>query len=114
MNRKHRLRPVVALLLALLGLSLAAAARAHPLGNFTISRYSAVTLGAESADVLYILDMAEIPTYQERQTMDSDGDGAISAAEEAAYLAATVPALAANLRLELDGAAVTLTPLRHT
>jgi len=114
MNRKHRLRPVVALLLALLGLSLAAAARAHPLGNFTISRYSAVTLGAESAEVLYIVDMAEIPTYQERQTMDSDGDGAISAAEEAAWLAATVPALAANLRLELDGAAVPLTPLRHT
>ena len=114
MNRKHRLRPVVALLLALLGLSLAAAARAHPLGNFTISRYSAVTLGAESADVLYILDMAEIPTYQERQTMDSDGDGTIGAAEEAAYLAATVPALAANLRLAVDGAAVLLTPQRHT
>ncbi len=114
MNRKHRLRPVFALLLALLGLSLAAAARAHPLGNFTISRYSAVTLGAEAADVLYIVDMAEIPTYQERQTMDSDGDGAIGAAEEAAWLAATVPALAANLRLELNGAAVPLTPARHS
>ena len=114
MNRKHRLRPVFALLLALLGLSLAAAVRAHPLGNFTISRYSAVTLGAEAAEVLYILDMAEIPTYQERQMMDSDGDGTIGAAEEAAYLAATVPALAANLRLEVDGAAVLLTPQRHT
>ena len=114
MNRKHRLRPVFALLLALLGLSLAAAVRAHPLGNFTISRYSAVTLGAEAAEVLYILDMAEIPTYQERQMMDSDGDGTIGAAEEAAYLAATVPALAAKLRLAVDGAAVLLTPQRHT
>jgi ABC-type nickel/cobalt efflux system permease component RcnA len=57
--------------------------------------------------------MAEIPTYQERQAMDSDADGAISAAEEAAYLASAVPALAANLRLQVDGAAVPLTPQRH-
>ena len=91
MTRKHRTRSVLAVLLAVLALSVAAVVSAHPLGNFTISRYSAVALGAESADVHYIIDMAEIPTYQERQTMDSDGDGAISAAEEAAYLAAAVP-----------------------
>ena len=113
MTRKHRTRSVLAVLLAVLALSVAAVVSAHPLGNFTISRYSAVALGAESADVHYIIDMAEIPTYQERQTMDSDGDGAISAAEEAAYLAAAVPALAANLRLAIDGAAVPLTPQRH-
>ena len=113
MTRKHRTRSVFAVLLALVALSIAAIASAHPLGNFTISRYSAVTLGTETAEVLYIIDMAEIPTYQERQMMDSDGDGTIGAAEEAAYLAATVPALAANLRLEVDGAAVLLTPQRH-
>ncbi|MBP6789909.1 MAG: sulfite exporter TauE/SafE family protein [Candidatus Promineofilum sp.] len=113
MTRKPRLRPVLALLLALFGLSAAAIVSAHPLGNFTISRYSAVTLGAASADVHYIIDMAEIPTYQERQTMDADGNGVISGDEEAAYLAATVPALAANLRLEVDGAAAPLMPQRH-
>jgi len=107
-------RPQVALVLTvILLLATAAIAGAHPLGNFTISRYSAVALGADSAGVHYVIDMAEIPTYQERQTMDSDGDGAISAAEEAAYLAAAVPALAANLRLEIDGAAAPLTPQRH-
>ena len=114
MNRTKRTR-LLALTLALLVLLVSAGAiAAHPLGNFTISRYSAVTLGAETADVLYIVDMAEIPTYQERLAMDSDGDGAIGAAEEAAWLAATVPALAGNLRLELDGTAVPLTSLRHT
>ncbi len=113
MNRKQRTRSVIAVLLAVLALSVAAIAGAHPLGNFTISRYSAVALAAESAEVLYIIDMAEIPTYQERQAMDSDADGAISASEEAAYLATAVPALAANLRLAVDGAAVPLTPQRH-
>jgi ABC-type nickel/cobalt efflux system permease component RcnA len=113
MTRKHRTRSVIAILLAVLALSVAAIASAHPLGNFTISRYSAVALAAESAEVHYIIDMAEIPTYQERQAMDSDADGAISAAEEAAYLATAVPALAANLRLQVDGAAVPLTPQRH-
>jgi ABC-type nickel/cobalt efflux system permease component RcnA len=112
-TRKHRTRSVIAVLLAVLALTIAAAVSAHPLGNFTISRYSAVALAAESAEVHYIIDMAEIPTYQERQAMDSDADGAISAAEEAAYLASAVPALAANLRLQVDGAAVPLTPQRH-
>ena len=113
MTRQHRTRSVLAVLLAVLALSVAAVVSAHPLGNFTISRYSAVALGAESADVHYIIDMAEIPTYQERQTMDTDGNGAISGDEEAAYLAAAVPALAANLRLAVDGAPVPLTPQRH-
>jgi nickel/cobalt exporter len=113
MTRKHRTRSVFAVLLALVALSIAAIASAHPLGNFTISRYSAVTLGTETAEVLYIIDMAEIPTYQERQTLDTDGNGAISTGEEAAYLATAVPVLAANLRLEVDGVAVPLTPQRH-
>ena len=85
MNRTKRTR-LLALTLALLVLLVSAGAiAAHPLGNFTISRYSAVTLGAATADVLYIVDMAEIPTYQERLAMDSDGDGTIGAAEEAAW-----------------------------
>ena len=112
-THKRRTRSVIAVLLAVLALTIAAAVSAHPLGNFTISRYSAVALAAESAEVHYIIDMAEIPTYQERQAMDSDADGAISANEEAAYLATAVPALAADLRLAVDGAAVPLAPQRH-
>ena len=114
MTGKRRARLLAPFLVLLALLATAGVAAAHPLGNFTISRYSAVTLGAETADVLYIVDMAEIPTFQARQAMDSDADGTISAAEEAAYLAAEVPALAANLRLTAGGVALPLTPVAHT
>lgn len=40
------------------------AAQAHPLGNFTINHLTKLSIGAQRADVRYILDMAEIPTYQ--------------------------------------------------
>lgn len=114
MTGKRRARLLAPFLVLLALLATAGVAAAHPLGNFTISRYSAVTLGKETAEVLYIVDMAEIPTFQTRQAMDSDADGAISAAEEAAYLATEVPALAANLRLTAGGVAVPLTPVAHT
>ena len=84
MTGTRRARLLAPILVLLVLLASAGVAAAHPLGNFTISRYSAVTLGAEAAEVHYVIDMAEIPTYQERQAMDSDGDGAIDAAEEAA------------------------------
>ncbi len=114
MTAKRRARLLAPFLVLLALLATAGVAAAHPLGNFTISRYSAVTLGADTADVLYIVDMAEIPTFQTRQAMDSDADGTISSAEEAAYLAAEVPALAANLRLTAGGVALPLTPVAHT
>src|SRR4051812_35549552 len=54
-------------LLALLAfLALAPAASAHPLGNFTINHLSAVTISSDRVDVVYTIDQAEIPTFQER------------------------------------------------
>jgi nickel/cobalt exporter len=41
-----------------------AGAAAHPLGNFTINRYSAVELSGDRIYVHYVLDLAEIPTLQ--------------------------------------------------
>jgi nickel/cobalt exporter len=41
-----------------------AAASAHPLGNFTINRFSRVEVSGDRLYVLYVLDMAEIPTFQ--------------------------------------------------
>jgi nickel/cobalt exporter len=56
-----------ALLLAVAVLVLAApAASAHPLGNFSINHLSAVSISSDRVDVHYILDQAEIPTFQER------------------------------------------------
>ena len=42
-------------------------AAAHPLGNFSISHYSAIRIGKDAVELRYIIDMAEIPTFQEIQ-----------------------------------------------
>ena len=39
------------------------------MGNFTINHYSALTVGSDQVALLYVLDMAEIPTYQELGTI---------------------------------------------
>jgi ABC-type nickel/cobalt efflux system permease component RcnA len=54
---------VVAVALALLA---APAAHAHPLGNFSINHLDVVRVSADRVDLQYILDQAEIPTFQER------------------------------------------------
>src|SRR6202167_5704084 len=40
---------------------------AHPMGNFSINHYSKITPGAHAIEVDYIIDMAEIPTFQQMQ-----------------------------------------------
>jgi hypothetical protein len=44
-----------------------AVARAHPMGNFSISHYSAIRVLPGAVEVHYLLDLAEIPTFQEIQ-----------------------------------------------
>jgi nickel/cobalt transporter (NicO) family protein len=48
-------------------------AAAHPLGNFTVNRLAAVDLAGDRVYVRYVLDMAEIPTYQERKRFERPG-----------------------------------------
>src|SRR5262245_37891029 len=69
---------------------------AHPLGNFTVNRYSRLELDAKQVHLVYIIDMAEIPTHQERTQMDTNGDNQISQAEQDQYLAEQVVALQKN------------------
>src|SRR5215475_10553932 len=40
---------------------------AHPLGNFSISHYTAIRLESDAVALRYIIDMAEIPAFQEIQ-----------------------------------------------
>jgi nickel/cobalt exporter len=47
-------------------LILAAPAGAHPLGNFSINHLDVVRVSSDRVDVRYVLDQAEIPTFQER------------------------------------------------
>jgi nickel/cobalt transporter (NicO) family protein len=43
-----------------------APASAHPLGNFSINHLVAVSVSRDRVDLRYVLDQAEIPTFQER------------------------------------------------
>ena len=43
-----------------------ATAGAHPLGNFSVNHLVTVRVSSDRVDLGYILDQAEIPTFQER------------------------------------------------
>jgi ABC-type nickel/cobalt efflux system permease component RcnA len=92
----RRLLVLCALLAALV---VPAVASAHPLGNFTINRFARVEVAGQRLYVLYVLDLAEIPTYQARQ----------QGVDPVAYAAR----IARNLHVTLAGRPVALTPVRH-
>ncbi len=86
----------------------APAASAHPLGNFTVNRYSGLDLFPGRVQVTYVIDMAEIPTYQEGPNIDTNGDGVVSDAERQAWADRTAPTVLSSLRLEVTGRPVPL------
>jgi nickel/cobalt transporter (NicO) family protein len=75
------------------------AAQAHPLGNFTINRFARVEVAGHRLYVRYVLDMAEIPTYQARQ---QGVDASVYARD-----------LAAGLDVTVAGRRVLLVPVSH-
>jgi nickel/cobalt exporter len=58
------MKKLLFVLAALAALAVPAAASAHPLGNFTINRFSRIEVSGPRVYVLYVLDLAEIPTFQ--------------------------------------------------
>ena len=85
-----------------------AAAFAHPLGNFTINVYSGIHVMPGEVRIDYVVDMAEIPTFQEMANVDADGDGTASEAERARWADRTAPKLLSNLELSVGGRPVEL------
>jgi nickel/cobalt transporter (NicO) family protein len=85
-----------------------AQAFAHPLGNFTINRYSGIVLTPRSVRILYVVDMAEIPTFQEMPNIDTNGDGTADAAERQSWATRTAPGVLRNLSLSVDGKPIPL------
>jgi ABC-type nickel/cobalt efflux system permease component RcnA len=90
------LKRALLVLAVLAGLALPAVAAAHPLGNFTTNHYSRVVASGDRVFVLYVLDLAEIPTFQEKPTA-----------------AKLLPKVAAGISLQVDGRGVPLRPVRH-
>jgi len=103
-------RLLTAALVAFILVALPLVALAHPLGNFTINPFLGLHFTAEYVDVDYVVDMAEIPAFQEHQVIDSDGDDKVSSHEQADYLATACADREASLNISLDGFVVTLAP----
>src|SRR5262245_35382856 len=95
------------LILAVVGLALAARpheASAHPLGNFTVNRCIRVEVYRDVVRLTYVLDFAEIPSFQELASIDTNGDGP-SPDELAAWAERLFPGLPAQLAVTLRGEA---------
>jgi nickel/cobalt transporter (NicO) family protein len=74
---------------------------AHPMGNFSISHYAGIRIEPGFLALRYLLDMAEIPTFQEMQRT-----GIVAEVDDprvAVYLAQEAEALKQGLVLELNG-----------
>src|SRR5687767_9799959 len=94
--RTRRFAPIAAMLLFAL---VTTVTLAHPLGNFTINHYARLVFSPDHLRVRYVLDFAEIPTFQEKQTMDANSDGTIGEGEKSAYLESLLAELETNLLL---------------
>jgi nickel/cobalt exporter len=86
-------------LVAAAALAVPAGAAAHPLGNFTINRFARVEVAGDRLFVRYVLDLAEIPTFEARQR---GVDARLYAAR-----------LARGVHATLDGRPVVLVPVAH-
>ena len=99
-----RCRTVVPELLALIPGLVVIAPRlvlAHPMGNFSISHFAAIRIETGSVEVRYILDLAEIPTFQEMQAagiLSSPDDPRVDA-----FLARKAEVLKGAMVLTLNG-----------
>lgn len=107
--KKFALRRVAAILTALVVVFVpGSVAFAHPLGNFTINHYSRLEISRAELRIRYVLDYAEIPTFQAKQEMDANGDSATDAAETSAYLRRTLWDAQKNLVLYMDARPLTV------
>jgi nickel/cobalt transporter (NicO) family protein len=95
MRRARRVLAAAAMA-GLLTVAFAGPASAHPLGNFSINHLVEVRAGADRLHLHYILDQAEIPTFQERGLPG------------AAVLAAKRAEVARRLSVAVDGRPVPL------
>ena len=78
-------------------------AAAHPLGNFTINHFSRLQVNNGQLQITYVIDMAEIPAFQELRKMASNVDGVASPAELATYVERAAASYQKGLDVTLDG-----------
>ncbi len=87
---------------------------AHPLGNFTINHFARLEVGIEQIAIHYVVDMAEISTFQELQAADTDRDGSPSNAELNTYLERVAFEYANGILLTVNGTHIPLESVPKT
>ena len=100
--RRRRLARALLLAVGLIVL-LPAVALAHPLGNFTVNHFAGIRVEPDRIVLDLVIDEAEIPTFQDRLRIDTDGDGVISADEADVERLAACPRLVPDLALTVNG-----------
>ncbi|MFL5921595.1 MAG: nickel/cobalt transporter [Gaiellaceae bacterium] len=90
------MRRLALLVAAVAALAVPGLAAAHPLGNFTVNRFSRIDVSGPRLYVRYVLDLAEIPTFQAGRI-----DSHVYARR-----------IAMNAHLTVDGRMATLRPVR--
>ncbi len=76
---------------------------AHPLGQFSINHYARILSSPDRIEVRYVVDLAEVPTFQEARVADIDVSGSLSREELNGYLDRVTPGYLSNLLLTIDG-----------
>jgi ABC-type nickel/cobalt efflux system permease component RcnA len=102
---------MVAIVVAVIGVTLTApsgVASAHPLGNFSVSHLNTITLESDRVVIDTVIDAAEIPTAQDRPSVDLDGDGSVDRSERATRADTECELFAQSSSLVLDGASLDL------
>lgn len=84
---------------------------AHPLGNFSVNTFTRIEIENDRVRLKCVLDMAEIPAFQESQKIDTDKNGTLEEAELNNYLENLTPQFAGNLNLLIDGQSVQMQPV---
>lgn len=102
-------RYAVTLLLSLGCLLASRPGWAHPLGNFSISHYTSLRVTQEAIELHYMLDLAEIPTFQELQEASLVPE--VGHPSLTPYLTRQSDGLREGLRLEVNGQRLALLPI---
>jgi ABC-type nickel/cobalt efflux system permease component RcnA len=78
------------------------AADAHPLGNFTINHYAGLQVAPDGVGIDYVLDMAEIPAFQEINQLDTNHNYQAEPTETVNYPATKCHEVNSHLELRIN------------
>lgn len=109
-GHRHAIRFLVVLATFVTSCLASKSGLAHPLGNFTTNHFSRIQIDADQVRVRFVVDLAEIPAFQELQTLGTAGNKPPSPEALRAYLERVVPQYGEGLVVTVDGERVRLQP----